>query len=76
LFGFSGSGKTSIVNIIAGLARPDHARIEIDGTILEDTDARIRVPRHRRRIGYVFQEGRLFPHLTVRRHCGGRTKRS
>jgi molybdate transport system ATP-binding protein len=68
LFGRSGSGKTSIVNIIAGLTRPDHAYIEIDGTVLEDTGSRISVPRHRRRVGYVFQEGRLFPHLTVRQN--------
>jgi molybdate transport system ATP-binding protein len=68
LFGRSGSGKTSIVNIVAGLVRPDRARIEIDGTVLDDTDRGIHVPRHRRRIGYVFQEGRLFPHLTVRQN--------
>ena len=68
LFGRSGSGKTSIVNIIAGLVRPDHARVMIDGTALVDTEAGIFVPRHRRRIGYVFQEGRLFPHLTVRQN--------
>jgi molybdate transport system ATP-binding protein len=68
LFGRSGSGKTSIINIIAGLVRPDRARVTLDGTTLVDTDGRIFVPRHRRRIGYVFQEGRLFPHLTVRRN--------
>src|SRR5215470_9163528 len=68
LFGRSGSGKTSIVNIIAGLVRPDHARVMIDGTALVDTEGGIFVPRHRRRIGYVFQEGRLFPHLTVRQN--------
>jgi molybdate transport system ATP-binding protein len=68
LFGRSGSGKTSIINIIAGLIRPDHAHIEIDGIVLEDTVRGISVPRHRRRVGYVFQEGRLFPHLTVRQN--------
>jgi molybdate transport system ATP-binding protein len=68
LFGRSGSGKTSIINIIAGLIRPDRARVTIDGTTLVDTEGRIFVPRHRRRIGYVFQEGRLFPHLTVRQN--------
>jgi molybdate transport system ATP-binding protein len=68
LFGRSGSGKTSIINVIAGLIRPDRARIEIDSTVLVDTERRIHVPPHRRRIGYVFQEGRLFPHLTVRQN--------
>ena len=68
LFGRSGSGKTSIINIIAGLIRPDQGRVTMDGTHLVDTAANIFVPRHRRRIGYVFQEGRLFPHLTVRQN--------
>jgi molybdate transport system ATP-binding protein len=65
LFGPSGSGKTSLVNLIAGLIRPDAGRIEVDGRVLVDTDARVFVPMHRRRIGYVFQDARLFPHLTV-----------
>lgn len=68
LFGRSGSGKTSIVNIIAGLIRPDHGHITIGDITLVDTKRNIFVPRHRRRIGYVFQEGRLFPHLTVRQN--------
>ena len=65
LFGSSGSGKTSIVNMIAGLIAPDRGRIALDDVVLFDGAARIDVPPHRRRIGYVFQEGRLFPHLTV-----------
>ena len=65
LFGPSGSGKTSIVNMIAGLVTPDRGHIALDDTVLFDSAARIDVPTHRRRIGYVFQEGRLFPHLTV-----------
>jgi molybdate transport system ATP-binding protein len=65
LFGPSGSGKTSLVNLIAGLARPESGRIEVDGRVLLDTAARAFVPAHRRRIGYVFQDARLFPHLTV-----------
>jgi molybdate transport system ATP-binding protein len=65
LYGPSGSGKTSIVNMIAGLVRPDRGRIALDGTLLFDSAARIDVPAHRRRLGYVFQEGRLFPHLSV-----------
>jgi molybdate transport system ATP-binding protein len=68
LFGRSGSGKTSIINAIAGLIRPQQGRITIDGTALVDTERGVFVPRHRRRIGYVFQEGRLFPHLTVRQN--------
>ena len=59
LFGRSGSGKTSIINAVAGLLRPDEARIVMDGSVLND------LPPHRREIGYVFQDARLFPHLTV-----------
>jgi len=65
LFGPSGAGKTSIVNMIAGLVKPDRGRIALDDTVLFDSAARIDVPAHQRRIGYVFQEGRLFPHMTV-----------
>jgi molybdate transport system ATP-binding protein len=68
LFGRSGAGKTTIVDAIAGLMRPDRARISVDGQTFVDTERRIFVPKHRRRIGYVFQEGRLFPHLTVRQN--------
>jgi molybdate transport system ATP-binding protein len=65
LFGSSGSGKTSIVNMIAGLIAPDRGQIVLDDVVLFDSASRVNVPPHRRRIGYVFQEGRLFPHLTV-----------
>jgi molybdate transport system ATP-binding protein len=65
LFGASGAGKTSVINIIAGLVRPDRGTVTIDGTTVDDTAARIHVPPHRRRIGYVFQDARLFPHLNV-----------
>ncbi len=68
LFGQSGSGKTSLINVISGLIRPDRGRVVVDGTTLVDTQAGIFVPTWRRRIGYVFQEGRLFPHLTVRQN--------
>lgn len=68
IFGHSGSGKTSIINIIAGLIRPENGRVAVNGETLVDTGRRIFVPRHRRRIGYVFQEPRLFPHLSVRRN--------
>jgi molybdate transport system ATP-binding protein len=66
LFGPSGSGKTSMLNMIAGLLRPDRGRIAIDDTILFDDDSGVDVPPERRRIGYVFQDARLFPHKRVR----------
>ncbi len=65
LFGPSGSGKTTLVNLIGGLAHPDRGRITVDDRVLVDTAARLFVPPYRRRIGYVFQDARLFPHLTV-----------
>lgn len=65
LFGPSGAGKTTLVNMIAGLLAPDRGRIAVGEAVLFDSEARINVPTHRRRIGYVFQEGRLFPHLSV-----------
>jgi molybdate transport system ATP-binding protein len=68
LFGASGSGKTSLINMIAGLLRPDHGTIAIDAETLDDTAKRRHVPVHRRRIGYVFQDARLFPHLDVRQN--------
>ena len=68
LFGASGSGKTSLVNMIAGLLRPDRGTIAIDGETLDDTAKGIHVPTWRRRIGYVFQDARLFPHLDVRQN--------
>jgi molybdate transport system ATP-binding protein len=68
LFGPSGSGKTSIVGMIAGLTTPDRGRIVIDGETLFDSDAGIDTPAHQRRIGTVFQDGRLFPHLSVARN--------
>src|SRR6202790_545329 len=68
LFGRSGAGKTSLINAIAGLYRPDRGRIAVDGVVLTDTATGVFVPAHRRRVGYVFQEGRLFPHLNVRQN--------
>jgi len=65
LFGPSGAGKTSVINMIAGLVGPDRGRIVLDDVVLFDSAASIDAPAHRRRIGTVFQEGRLFPHLTV-----------
>jgi molybdate transport system ATP-binding protein len=66
LFGASGAGKTSLINMIAGLLRPDRGTIAIDTETLDDTADRVYVPAYRRRIGYVFQDARLFPHLDVR----------
>jgi molybdate transport system ATP-binding protein len=68
LFGRSGSGKTSIISAIAGISRPDRGRIVLNDEVLFDSESGIDVPIERRRIGYVFQEGRLFPHLTVRQN--------
>jgi molybdate transport system ATP-binding protein len=68
LFGASGAGKTSLINMIAGLLRPDRGIISIDGETLDNTADRAHVAPHRRRIGYVFQDARLFPHLDVRQN--------
>lgn len=65
LYGPSGSGKTTIVNAVAGLLKPQTGRVVLDGGTLLDTAEGIHLPPHKRRLGYVFQEGRLFPHLTV-----------
>jgi molybdate transport system ATP-binding protein len=66
LFGPSGAGKTTVINAIAGLITPDRGRIVLGDEVLFDRAARRNVPPWRRRIGYVFQEDRLFPHLSVR----------
>lgn len=65
LFGRSGSGKTTLVNMIAGLIRPDAGRIKIRGETLFDSEEKIDIPPEHRRLGYVFQEDRLFPHMSV-----------
>lgn len=65
LFGPSGAGKTTILHAIAGLLRPARGRIVVDGRTLLDTEAGIDVPAHRRGVGVVFQDDRLFPHRTV-----------
>ena len=68
LFGRSGSGKTTVINAVAGLLRPDQGRIVAGGVVLFDAATRVNLPPHRRRLGYVFQDARLFPHLTVRQN--------
>jgi len=65
LFGPSGAGKTTVLNIIAGTQRPDSGRVVVAGRTLVDTDAGIFLPPHKRRVGFVFQDAQLFPHLTV-----------
>jgi len=66
LFGTSGAGKTSVLNMVAGLLKPDRGRILVSGRTLFDADAGIDLPPEQRRAGYVFQDGRLFPHRRVR----------
>ena len=68
LFGRSGAGKTTVLALIAGLLRPGSGRIAVGGRVLYDSAAGVDLPAHRRRVGYVFQEGRLLPHLTVRQN--------
>ncbi len=68
LFGRSGCGKTSIVNMIAGLLKPDRGSVSVDGRVLYDSELRIDVPVHRRRVACVFQDARLFPNLSVRKN--------
>ncbi|MET0549314.1 MAG: ATP-binding cassette domain-containing protein [Xanthomonas sp.] len=70
LVGPSGAGKTSLLNAIAGVLPPRSGRIAIDGRVLYDSAAGIDLPAHRRGIGYVFQDARLFPHMDVRRNLG------
>ncbi|MDP3801917.1 molybdenum ABC transporter ATP-binding protein [Brevundimonas sp.] len=66
LFGRSGAGKTTVADLVAGLIRPVRGRIRLDGEAVFDSDAGLSVPAWKRRIGYVFQDARLFPHMTVR----------
>ena len=68
LFGRSGAGKSLTISLIAGLARPDRGRIVLDGRTLVDTEAGTFVPTHRRRVGLVFQDPRLFPHLSIKQN--------
>lgn len=68
LYGRSGCGKSSLINAVAGLFRPEAAQITVAGTPLVDTAQRLWLPPHRRRLGVIFQDARLFPHLTVRQN--------
>lgn len=68
LFGPSGAGKTTVINAVAGLLRPDQGRVVLGDQVLTDSATGLHLPPHGRRLGHVFQEGRLFPHLSVRRN--------
>ena len=68
LFGRSGAGKSSLVNIVAGLITPRSGKVIVDGQPLVDVERGVFVPRHRRRVGYVFQDSRLFPHFSVQQN--------
>src|SRR5436190_24134442 len=68
IFGASGSGKTSLLEIIAGLRRPLAGAVRVDGVIMTDVAGRVFVPPEQRAVGYVPQEGALFPHLSVRQN--------
>ncbi|KAB0289257.1 molybdenum ABC transporter ATP-binding protein ModC [Vibrio fortis] len=65
IFGRSGAGKTSLINAISGLKNPDSGQIEVSGKTLFDSAKGIDLPVHKRQVGYVFQESRLFPHMKV-----------
>jgi molybdate transport system ATP-binding protein len=68
LFGPSGAGKTSVLELVAGLRKPDAGRIALDGRVLVDGDQRIFVPARQRGVGYIPQDLALFPHLSVARN--------
>lgn len=68
LLGKSGAGKTTLAKMLAGITRPDEGRIVFDGRVLFDSAAKLCVPPEERGVGYVFQEHRLFPHLSVKRN--------
>lgn len=66
VFGVSGAGKTSLINAISGLTQPQHGRIVLNGRVLNDAEQGVSLAPEKRRIGYVFQDARLFPHYKVR----------
>ena len=76
VFGSSGAGKTTLLRCIAGLEQPDAGRLVVNGSVWEDSDAGVNRAIHERRIGYVFQEARLFPHLDVSQNLSYGAKRS
>jgi molybdate transport system ATP-binding protein len=76
LFGASGSGKTLTLQSIAGLIRPDSGRIALNGRVLFDAEAGTDIPSRSRRLGYLFQDYALFPHMTVAGNVGYGLKRT
>ena len=68
IFGPSGAGKSTLINMLAGLQRPAQGRIALNGRIVEDSRTRTSLAPQRRKIGYVFQQPRLFPHLSVEKN--------
>ena len=66
LFGVSGAGKSSVLAMVAGLLRPERGHVRVAGETLFDAAAGIDIPAHKRRLGTVFQDGRLFPHYRVK----------
>ena len=66
LLGASGCGKSMTLKCIAGIEKPDRGRIELDGTVLFDSDRRVNLPPQQRKVGYLFQQYALFPNMTVR----------
>ena len=66
IFGRSGAGKTTLINVISGLVTPKQGKVSVGEHVLFDSDADINLPTHRRKIGYVFQDSRLFPHYSVK----------
>jgi molybdate transport system ATP-binding protein len=76
LFGRSGCGKSTAIALLAGLLSPDSGRVQVDDDVLVDTARNLRVPAHERRVGVVFQDPRLFPHLRVRANLEYGLKRS
>ena len=75
LFGPSGSGKSLTLQAVAGLLTPDAGRIAVDGTVLFDSEAGVNLPPRQRRVGLVFQDYALFPHLSVRANVAFGLKR-
>ncbi len=65
IFGMSGSGKTTLMNIISGVITPEEGKVVFNGSLLYDRKSRINIPPHKRKIGVVFQENNLFPHMTI-----------
>ena len=70
LFGPSGAGKTQVIKMLAGISRPDRGHVRIAGQVLFDSAASVNLPARQRRLGYVFQDYALFPHLTVQQNIG------